>query len=440
MSDRIYVRRYVDPMNPPSMKRFRVGCGKNSGNLIFAASAQRSVMVDGVDVEANNLSTLLRSVDRLNEEERHVVIPLANAFRRGFVQQLSDLTSAIEQLTVPVTILGVGGQFQLDGSPERSDEVDAAARRFMRAVLEHGPSIGVRGERTAAYLSDLGFSEVDVIGCPSMFLRGADLKIRDTVPSFDEHTKVSLNLTPHVPIPDGWVEDVFARHPRTEYVAQQINDLDAMLGGPAVKAASPGYPGSIRHHAFLENKAVFHRHAPAWIESMSEREFTVGHRIHGNIASLLSGTPAHVIVHDSRTRELCEYFEIPHTQVTKHRREDTPERLFERSDYTRLVQGHPERLARFGGFLEKHGLRHSLDLPAGETPFDRAVAQVDVRPGLVVRPRSTEPELMDLRVWNAARSAHQGIARAEARAKKIEARLAALESGNQRRGLFRRNR
>lgn len=440
MSDRIYVRRYVDPLDPPSMKRFRAGCGKNSGNLIFAASAQRSVMVDGVDVEANNLNTLMRSVDRLNEEQRHVVIPLANAFRRGYLPQLGDLTTAIERLTVPVTILGVGGQFQLDGTPERSEEVDAAARRFMRAVLAHGPSIGVRGERTAAYLSDLGFSEVDVIGCPSMFLRGRDLHVRDTAPTFDKGTKVSLNLTPHVPIPAGWVADVFKRHPRAEFVAQEIRDLDAMLGGPAVKAGSREYPGSMRHEVIADNKAVLHCHAPTWIESMAARDFTVGHRIHGNISSLLAGTPAHVIVHDSRTRELCEYFEIPHTQVTEHRLEDTPERIFERSDYSALIGNHPERLARFAGFLERHGLRHALDLPAGETPFDRAVAQVEARPGLVVRPRSTEPELMDLRVWNAARAAHQGIAQAESRAKKAEARLKALEANQGLKGLLRRGR
>ncbi|GAA3535512.1 hypothetical protein AFL01nite_07770 [Aeromicrobium flavum] len=428
MSDRIYVRRYVDPLNPPSMARFRVGCGKNSGNLVFAASAQRSLTVDGVDVEANNLRTLLRSVDRLNDEGRHVVIPLANAFRPDFLPNLTALTEAIERLTVPVTILGVGGQFKLDGTVETTDEVDAAARRFMRAVLSRGPSLGVRGERTAGYLNGLGFAEIDVIGCPSMFLRGADLSIRDTAPAFDAATKVSINLTPHVPIPKGWVDDVFTRHPRTEYVAQDLKDLDAMLGGPAVKAASPEYPASIRHRAIRDDRAVLYCHAPTWIDAMAARDFTVGHRIHGNIASLLAGTPAHVIVHDSRTQELCEYFEIPHTAVTAHTRELTPQRLFEASDYGPLVANHPERVARFAGFLEKHGLRHVLDLPAGGAPFDRAVAEAQIRPSLVVRPRSSAPEILDLRAWNTARAAHEGIARAEGRVARAEKRIAELEA------------
>jgi len=433
MSERVFVRRYVDPLDPPSLNAFRVGCGQNSGNLVFASSAQRSLTVDGVDVETGSFSTLLKRVDRLNEEGRHVVVPLANAFRTGFLRPLGLLTDAIERLTVPVTILGVGAQFGIDGPDRTSDTIDRAARRFLRAVLSRGPSIGVRGERTAGYIEALGFREVDVIGCPSMFLRGADLAIRDDRPAFDARTRISLNLTPRVPIPAGWVEDVFERHPRTEFVAQEIVDLDAMLGGPAVAAASPGYPASTRHRAIAENKAVFHQHAPTWIDSMATRAFTVGHRIHGNIASLLAGTPAHVIVHDSRTRELCEYFEIPHTDVRAHTADLTPRRLFESSDYGPLVANHGERLARFARFLERHGLRHVLDLPAGEAPYDRLVADLPRRPGLVVRPRSSNPETVDLRLWNTSRVVHDDLARATDRIAALESRIAELEAVPRRR-------
>ncbi len=414
MSDRIFVRRYCDPLKPPRLRDFRNRVGKNSGNLIFASSAQRAVTVDGVDVEARGLSYLVAHVERMNEEGRHVVIPLANAFRPGFRRNLIRLTDAIERLTVPVTILGVGGQFDLHGEPISSKGVDEAAQRFLRVVLERGPSIGVRGERTAAYLARLGFTEVEVIGCPSMFLRGPDLQIRTEDPAFDDQTRVTLNLVPQVPIPTGWVDDVLDRHPRTEFVGQELIDLDAMLGGRPVKAVSAGYPSSVLHRIIAENRAVFHQHAPTWIESMASRDFTLGHRIHGNIASLLAGTPAHVIVHDSRTAELCEYFEIPHTSVRDHTRDLTPRHFYERSDYTALVANHPERLARFAGFLERHGLSHALDLPAGEAPYDRAVAKVLPREGLIIRPRGRSAELVDER-WRHLTALHEELARARER-------------------------
>lgn len=432
MSDRIFVRRYLNPLDPPGIDLFRVGIGANVGNLVFASSAQRTLTVDGVDVETNNFSTLLPITDRLNDEGRHVVIPLANAFRRGYLRELGLLTEAIEKLTVPVTILGVGGQFGLIGPPRSAPDVDEAARRFLRAVLERGPSIGVRGERTAAWLHRLGFDDVDVIGCPSMFLRGRDLRLRDEPPVFDERTRLSLNLTPRVPIPAGWVEDLLARHPHTEFVGQQLSDLDAMLGGPAVPNASPGYPASYAHPLIAGNRAVFHQHAPTWIEAMAGRDFTVGHRIHGNIASLLAGTPAHVIVHDSRTLELCEYFQIPHTFVGRHTADLTPERFHAASDYSGMLAGHGERVDRFAAFMQRHGLRHALDLPAGEAPYDRQVAAVARRPDLVVRPRSTEPEIVDLRLWNTGRAVHESrtaeVAALRDRVAALERRLADLES------------
>lgn len=436
MSDRIFVRRYCDPLKPPRLTDFRKRVGKNSGNLIFASSAQRSVMVDGVDVEARGLSYLVAHVERMNDEGRHVVIPLANAFRPGFRRNLIRLTDAIERLTVPVTILGVGGQFDLHGESIASAGVDEAAQRFLRAVLERGPSIGVRGERTAAYLARLGFTEVEVIGCPSMFLRGPDLRIRSAAPAFDDQTRVTVNLVPQVPIPTGWIDDVIDRHPRTEFVGQELIDLDAMLGGPPVKAVSSDYPSSVRHRLIAESRAVFHQHAPTWIDSMRQRDFTLGHRIHGNIASLLAGTPAHVIVHDSRTAELCEYFEIPHTSVRDHTRELMPQDFYERSDYTALVANHPERLMRFAGFLEHHGLRHVLDLPAGEAPYDRAVARVPVREDLIIRPRGRSAELVDER-WRHLTALHEELARAKDRPVGLAGRI---EQNLTRRGLVRRPR
>ena len=55
-------------------------------------------------------------------------------------------------------------------------------KAFVRAVLDHGPSIGVRGELTAEYLRSLGFRDVEVVGCPSMFAWGPDLRVERKVP------------------------------------------------------------------------------------------------------------------------------------------------------------------------------------------------------------------------------------------------------------------
>ena len=50
-------------------------------------------------------------------------------------------------------------------------------RDFVAAVLDRGPSIGVRGELTADFLRRLGSRDVEVIGCPSMFFHGPRLDV-----------------------------------------------------------------------------------------------------------------------------------------------------------------------------------------------------------------------------------------------------------------------
>ena len=60
--------------------------------------------------------------------------------------------------------------------------MEASVRAFMSAVLDRSPSVGVRGEFTHDYLRGLGFRDVEVIGCPSMFLARRPARRRTTRP------------------------------------------------------------------------------------------------------------------------------------------------------------------------------------------------------------------------------------------------------------------
>jgi hypothetical protein len=67
----------------------------------------------------NDLETsgLAKSNPRvINSRFDHVVIPLANAFRPTYIETLDALSTLIEQLTIPVTVLGVGEQASLTAS------------------------------------------------------------------------------------------------------------------------------------------------------------------------------------------------------------------------------------------------------------------------------------------------------------------------------------
>lgn len=427
------MRTYVDPLLATDVSHARELIGQNSGNLIFSMSAQRLVSAPGVDVSTTHFNQLIHQAARVNEEQRHVVIPLANSFRPSFIAQLRRLTNFIKKLTVPVTILGVGAQGSADYDIDVNSELDAVVRGFVSAVLDHGPTIGVRGQFTADYLASLGFSDVTVIGCPSMFLRGPDLTIRDQpfalTGNWPRDSKVAINLTPSVSMPAGWTRALVEQNRRIQYIPQGLSDLDLILGGKSIHGANPEYPGQQDHPLMADDRAVFYLHAPTWVDAMAMRDFVVGHRIHGNVAGLLGGTPAHVIAHDSRTRELADYFQIPHTLATAITGDTTLQELYERSSWRPVVEGHAERVGRLADYLDSHGLAHTARTGWGDAPLEQELAQLDLwGPEVTITPRSQDPASLDARIANTNSTLRAQIDQLERRTKKLAGQVDTMKS------------
>jgi hypothetical protein len=57
--------------------------------------------------------------------------------------------------------------------------------------------------------------------------------------------------------------------------------------------------------------------ASAWIEHLKRFDFVIGVRIHGVMLALQAGVPAICIVHDSRTRELCQTMLVPYIEASE---------------------------------------------------------------------------------------------------------------------------
>lgn len=404
-SGRVLLRTYLNPLLPTDVSTASSQIGKNSGNLIFSFSTQRLVSAPGAGIATTHFTDLMSQVSRINDEQRHVVIPLANSFRPTFASALTRLARFINRLTVPVTILGVGAQGSLDYEIEANPDLDEAVTAFVSAVLDHGPTIGVRGQFTADYLASLGFSDTTVIGCPSMFLKGPDLTIRERPStlegSWPRDARLAISLDPSVTTPAGWTHHLAEQHPAMRYVAQTSSDLSVILGGKAVYPANPEYPGRQSHPLMADDRAVCYLHAPTWITAMADLDFVFGHRIHGNVAALLAGTPAHVIAHDSRTRELADYFQIPHTLAPRITSETRVEELYERSDWTPLVSGHAARVERLAQFLDSHRLPPTARTSWGAAPLERELNGLGLwGPEVVISPRSQDPASLNARISN----------------------------------------
>ncbi|MEU5311772.1 polysaccharide pyruvyl transferase family protein [Streptomyces sp. NPDC021562] len=364
----------------------------NSGNLIFSDAAHKILTAPDTDVVSNGIPSDVSAAGRINDEYDAFVIPLANAFRPSFEGSLKRMTRLISKLRIPVVVLGVGAQTGVSYNPERLRRMEPTVREFCSAVLERSASIGVRGEFTEQYLKNMGFKDVEVIGCPSMFMYGDRLSVHKTAPELTPRSRIALNGS-HSAVRTQGLDRIITRtherYPNLCFIGQNLSDARQLhwrdLSDPnAAVTAMPTHPD---HPMYREDKVRVYVDPVTWINDLRSFDFSFGSRIHGNIAALLAGTPATVLCGDSRTLELCRYFEIPHRrldQAVKDPASADPAKLYAQADFGGLLGGHLERFDRFTGFLDRNGLQNTFTHGDGGAAFEERMGALTFPAG--VRP------------------------------------------------------
>lgn len=374
--------------------------GTNVGNLVFSDSMHKIISTPSSNVVSNSLLTERPGVDagyaqRVNEEFDAFVVPLANAFRPKMADTLNRLSVVVEKLTIPVVVAGVGVQRSIAAPSESmSPETNEAIKRFMNAVLDRSARVGVRGEVTRAYLKQLGYGDdhIAVIGCPSLFAEGHDHRVVTTGEGLNDSSLVSMNVSPYVKDMAKFVASHHRKYENLVYIPQVFNDLEAIMWGKAPKKISdrntPNYP---THPLFLEDKVKFFLDSRTWVDFLRTRDFSFGTRIHGNIAALKAGTPAMVLVHDTRTLELAEYHQIPHRFINSLPENTTATELYDQADYTAFNAGFSQRLTTFCDFLDENQIPH-IYTPGNENPdYQKSLERVSL-PGPVTPVTAFTPQ------------------------------------------------
>ena len=388
MTRRLLLRAPKDPFEVVTPERMLDGnrIAGNSGNLIFITAAHRLLSRPDVTIDVDRLRIEPGDADRINERYDAYVIPLANAIRRSYEPQLLRMTALIRRLRIPVVILGIGAQANVRYATEPLGPIEKTVRAFASAVLDRSPSIGVRGELTHDYLAGLGFRDLEVIGCPSLFLDGARLHVEKRVPELTSDSRIALNVSPYVAAMGPIALRHAERYPNLVYLAQDIETLELLLWGRPHEAVPVDDPRPIHaaHPLFRTDRVRFFVDAWPWLGFLRGMDFSFGTRIHGNIAALMAGTPAVVLAHDSRTLELARYFEIPHRLMSTVPRAVDAAELYAEADFGPLQAGHPERWATFAGFLARHGLDHAFAAGGDPDAYTARLAATAYPPAIQV--------------------------------------------------------
>ncbi|MGW0787314.1 polysaccharide pyruvyl transferase family protein [Streptomyces sp. NPDC002911] len=388
---RILLRSGKSPFEVASLEQSldRDVFATNAGNLIFSDAAHKILTTPRTEVSSNGIRTEQAAAERINEEFDVFVVPLANAFRPTFERSLKRMTQLIKKLRIPVVVLGVGAQADLQYDAARLKPMEPTVREFVTEVLDRSASIGVRGEFTEQYLKDMGFRDVEVIGCPSMFMNGETFTLKKKSESLTAESRISVNGS-HSAVRshglDAIIRQAHERYPHLRFVGQNL--LEAQLlhwretSNPiGAQTSMPTHPS---HPMYREGKVRLYVDPATWIDELRAFDFSFGSRIHGNIAALLAGVPSTVLCSDSRTLELCRYFGIPHRKISETPRDIDPAELYEAADFGELVNGHKERFLRFTGFMERNGLENTFHHGDGGTAFDARMSQLALPPA--VRP------------------------------------------------------
>ncbi|MBQ3425451.1 MAG: polysaccharide pyruvyl transferase family protein [Clostridia bacterium] len=387
---KILVHAGLSPLDRPDMDTvFRERLfTTNSGNLLFQYTAYRSLMTEDTQfisrfLDRGDLDDAF--VERVNGECECVILPMANNFRPGY-DLIRHLTAFVRRLKIPCVVMGVGLQADSADDIRGGFPFDEDVKSFVDAVLDHSAQLGLRGELTAEYLTKLGYSperHFTVTGCPSMYARGIALPEPRLMPLTAEDP-VSINYRKEQP--GGlfaFMDRALSRYGRYTLLFQRVEEMFALRYGLPVmyeyrqhQDDDKPFPTSRSDPRVRKGHAAGFANAEAWFDCMARQRLSVGCRIHGNIAAVLSGTPALVFTIDTRTEELCRYHRIPFIPASQIDPDTDLRTLYEATDFAAVTRDHSRRFAHFVDFLNANGLTHVCGEGAlpGSTPFDRAVA------------------------------------------------------------------
>ena len=301
--------------------------GNNCGNLVFQYAVCRlldePVKVIGFDTSWNP--------NAIREAARVLVVPSANFLREG--ADFSGFVDFLESVELPLVFIGLGAQ--ADDFDKTSFDFHPSILRLIDLIRERSKSVSVRGDFTARVLERFGITNFEITGCPSNFINPSDAftdqiaaKLARPMHSFITHADEPW---PKKPIKSDVERRLvyWTQSGRAIMVQQSVPGMITYLrqNNPfSTEAVGENFETSLARtlmpgadiETFREFVAVKLRtyvSVDQWIEDSAKFDFSVGLRLHGNMAAWQGGTPALWITHDSRTRELADTMALPNIGI-----------------------------------------------------------------------------------------------------------------------------
>jgi Polysaccharide pyruvyl transferase len=294
----------------------------------------------------------------------------------SFINEYEDhetFADFFERIDIPCIIVGLGAQ----ASDYRDFPVPPITLRLLKLLSEKTKTLGVRGHFTASLLEKNGIHNLDVIGCPTMYWNGSsDFQLMK--PTLSRPKK--FGITVHYNVSGVYCPDFeLARQLQVDLLNTAIESANAMLlvqGHPfeffiarqveeRLAEAFDKYfdyfkvdNNANNRRFFLENTKMFFD-CYTWAEYIKSLDFVTGLRMHGNMIAFQNQVPTLWMIHDARTKELCEFANLPGIDLVEAAHLSLEE-LYERTEFAAFNRSYKKRFDNYVNFLNKNDVKHRL--------------------------------------------------------------------------------
>lgn len=332
--------------------------GGNSGNKLFTTAIEKYLYKPDIHVThyVNSMD-----IDYINSSFNMVIFPTANIFGKHYIAGLKEYAAFFNKLQIPVYVIGAGIQCKnyLDLSRLKKD-IGKESAVFVDAVYHTGGELALRGEYTKQFLDALLSNTSVVTGCPSLYQNGRNLNISNEKVDFDKFrvamngSMISINSCDLNKIIDDITymdQDEFCELLYDVKILNRMSDIRLLW-----RYSKYGL------QLLSKNKVNLIYDIPVWIDYMKTNfDFSIGTRIHGNIAALLAGVPAMVIAKELRTMELAEFFEIPLVNDIHISNIRDVYNIYEKLDFSMFNKNFANKFDNFENFLISHNITDFID-------------------------------------------------------------------------------
>ncbi len=333
------------------------GSAPNYGNRLWFQG-----LISAISCPENHLEYFspCMTKEQINSDYDFIIAPMANVFAVTYGSLLERLAERFRDIKIPVYVIACG--IQAD-SFDRLDELVTTLRepatKFISSVYKTGGEFALRGHFTKDFFTRLGFDSAVVTGCPSLFQRGRNLSISDEkVP--EEQFKPILN---------GWIKDypdLFKQYENAEFFDQSIyfRELFDPKGDDAqILKDMIRVHGMAVTRLLLQDRVKLIPDMNLWREYIRQEgfSFSYGSRIHGSIMPILSGVCTVLEHQDARTREMAEFFNIPHVEPGAYKNYESLYQLYQDTSYKPFNAGFGARFDAYEQFLKKCGIVEKIN-------------------------------------------------------------------------------